>query len=990
MNAITKTQGPCVVLAGAGTGKTYTIVEKIRHLIANKIYAPERIVCITFSNEAANNLLTRVQKFVNLENGKEPIIKTFHSFSAELLRKYGDKIGMSKEFNILDPDEAKIVLHRNFKVNGYNCHRYISSIGTAKDLGITIEQLKSHLTSLLNAYKGIDIDREYEQINFEFQTLHLKKDNEKKRFLLDKIKKLTNVIELRKFIGAWEAYEKIKKKKNYQDYSDLNNNALLLLKKNPEIANDFDYIIVDEFQDTNKVQLELLVALAVKKNITVVGDLNQSIYRFRGAYRENFSLFRHHFSVTNCDIFNLDKSFRSPNKVLRTAHRLILNNYENKNDCFIVENNAGREGEEISVFELKNGKEEARKITEIVESELKKGVPAEEICVMFRTHQQGRIIRRALDFKNIKYCSVSKESLLKQRSVKQIIDYLVILDKLARKAKGGEQEFWDLLYNLNFIAADLVKIGRFIKDYREDQCICETLLNDITSLELSESGKTSARVIVDKIKELLSSKDKPLVELLNEVYRVSGLLRRENLEEFKEVQANLNRFFELAKNHSSLYEPDLYSFLNYLEVIETLGIEIKAAELEKEGIRLMTLHATKGLEYKTVIVTNMAQKRFPMEKYSTNSLIPIELYPELAATISATEDVESYSREYERKNQLLDERRLCYVAFTRTKEKLILTYALDYGNKKFFPSQFLNEIGFKENLDIRFAKDEEEKYSEPEIAITPASQFGKALASNDFETIVNEVAKQEINAPEKIVFSPSALLSFNECEKAYEYRYVYNMPEKKTISWEAMRLGSFVHVVLEQGVEENFLNYDDYLNLAREIHLSEDWESVDLNEALKMIKVFFERNKLKYNDKSKTELRLETDLEGYRFTGFADRIDFTDDGVDIVDYKTGRTHVPPKNRDWQLGYYALAAQKMFGKVRKVTLDMLRLEKPLEFGIDENGEAISVNGEVHFNIYDVESELVETAEKILFAYKHGFKPCPVEKNCPFCNEYVYRN
>src|SRR3989338_8619501 len=109
MNAITKSVGPCIILAGAGTGKTYTIVEKLKYLISNKIYSPERIVCITFSNEAANNLLTRVQKAVSLEHGKEPVIKTFHSFSADLLRKYGNKININSEFNILDPDEAKVV-----------------------------------------------------------------------------------------------------------------------------------------------------------------------------------------------------------------------------------------------------------------------------------------------------------------------------------------------------------------------------------------------------------------------------------------------------------------------------------------------------------------------------------------------------------------------------------------------------------------------------------------------------------------------------------------------------------------------------------------------------------------------------------------------------------------------------------------------------------------------------------------------------------------
>jgi DNA helicase-2/ATP-dependent DNA helicase PcrA len=989
MNAITKDTGPCVVLAGAGTGKTYTIVEKLKHMIGNEIYAPQRIVCITFSNEAANNLLSRVQKCVNIEHGKEPIINTFHAFSADLLRKYGDKIGINKEFHILEPDEAKIMLHRNFKTSGYNCHRYISSIGTAKDLGITSEQIKLYLAKKMELFKGVDIEKELEQLSFELQTVHLKKDSEKKKYLSERIRKMSSIIELRKFVNSWDAYEKIKKKKNYQDYSDLNNNALRLLKENPQISADFDYIIVDEFQDTNKVQLEMLLALAVKGNITIVGDLNQSIYRFRGAYKENFAIFKKEFNVKQEDVFNLDRSFRSPNKVLHAAHKLISNNYEKKEDCFMVENNSGREGDKISVFELKNGREEARKVCEIIEKEVARGVPAEEICVMFRTHQQGRVIKRALELKDIKYCAVSNESLIKQKSVKQIIDYLVIADKLVRKAKGGEQEFWDLLYNLKFIASDLLKIGKFIKQNREDECIINKIINGIDELNLSEQGRMSIKIVIDKINEVLKRIDKPLVEFLNEVYRISGILNQENIEEAREISANLNRFLELAKSHTSLYEPDLYSFLNYLEIVETLGIDIDAAELEHEGVRLMTLHATKGLEYKTVIVTNLAHKRFPMEKYSTSSLIPMDLYPELAEA-SICEDFEFYVEDYERRNQLLDERRLCYVAFTRTKERLFLTYAQDYGGKKFLPSQFLQEIEYKNNVDIDFVQDLTESYVEPDVIITPASQFGRALASHEFESIITDVARPQTNAPEHIVFSPSALLLFDECEKSYEYRYVYNMPEKKTLSWDAMRLGSFVHSVLEQGVNSAFKSYEDFLNLAREMHLNEDWESVDLGEALKMIKVFFERNKNRYNEKSETEIQLNTEIAGMRFMGFADRIDFTDKGAEIIDYKTGKSQVKPKHREWQLGYYAIAAKKKFGNVCKVSLDMLRLEKPLEFEIDSSGNARAVNGEMHFNVNDIEDELAETAGKIISAYKSGFKPCLPEKNCEFCQEYVYGN
>src|SRR3989344_6415245 len=342
--AIEKTKGPCVILAGAGTGKTHTIVEKIKYLIEKKIYEPGKIVCITFSNEAANSLLSRVQRSLSLE-GKEPVIRTFHAFSADLLRKYGAKLGIKENFNILEPDDAKVILNRNLKIAPYYCHKYIESIGTAKDLGISLEKLQDHTNKKLGSLNAIDIEGKLEQLQFELQTMHLKKEEENKKKIAFEIKRINDVLGLKKFVNAWNAYEKVKGKSNCQDYSDLSKNALELLKKNPEIAQDYDYVIVDEFQDTNKIQLDFLLALAPHRNISVVGDLNQSIYRFRGAYKDNLNLFKKYFLVQEKDIFNLDKSRRSSNKILRLAHNLIVNNYENPEECFFVENYEGREGE---------------------------------------------------------------------------------------------------------------------------------------------------------------------------------------------------------------------------------------------------------------------------------------------------------------------------------------------------------------------------------------------------------------------------------------------------------------------------------------------------------------------------------------------------------------------------------------------------------------------------------------------------------------------
>ena len=358
--AIKNIGGPCVILAGAGTGKTFAIVEKVKYLISNKIFDPEKIVCITFSNEAANSLQARIHKILPRES-KKPIIKTFHSFSADLLRAHGEKIGISKDFKILDTNEAKVVLHTNLKIPAVNCHKYIAAIGTAKDLGVTIEELEKNLEKQRIKYPEIDLEKKLENLQFEFQTLHLTK--RKDIGIKEQIRKLKDLINKIKFMKAWKAYEKLKEKRNYQDYSDLNKNALLLMKKDQDISKIYDYIIVDEFQDTNRIQLELLFALAPHKKITIVGDLNQSIYRFRGAYNNNYNEFNEFFSVTKKEVYNLDKSYRSSNKILKISHELISNNYVNKEENFEVKNAFSREGEKVKIYELKNGREEPIKVT---------------------------------------------------------------------------------------------------------------------------------------------------------------------------------------------------------------------------------------------------------------------------------------------------------------------------------------------------------------------------------------------------------------------------------------------------------------------------------------------------------------------------------------------------------------------------------------------------------------------------------------------------
>lgn len=999
-SAIQKTTGPCVIFAGAGTGKTHTIVEKIKYLIANKTYAPETIVCITFSNEAANNLLIRVQKGVPLPIGKEPIIKTFHSFCADLLRKHATVLEIPEDFKILTPDEAKVMLHRTLHVAPYYCHKYTSTISTAKDFGIALSSLQEYLTKELKGRTVETINVRYEELQLDLQTIYLKdaKENkERKSAIVKEMQHLKELIDIKKFILSWDSYEKIKRKQHYLDYADLHLLAHVLLKKRPEVTHAFSYIIVDEFQDTNKVQLELLNLLAPHRNITVVGDMNQSIYRFRGAYKDNIALFNKYFAVSDTDIYTLTTSFRSPNRVLRTAHTLISHNYENKEECLGIENAEQREGDQIEVYEMKNAKEEARKVVELIQRELAAGKAHEDICVMVRTHQQALIFKRALEQATIPYSSVSKGSLLHHPIIKTVIDYLTIVNILSRNASGGEQAWWDLMYQLDFIEEDLIKLGKFMKEHREEQNFSKNLFDSLIALPLSISGRLSAKILRERLVRLLPAAQKPINELLLETYSVTGMLSigaHTNQDE-KNSMLNLNKFLEIAETHSALYGPDLSHFLNYLDIVNSLDISIEAAGTELPGVQLMTLHATKGLEYKIVILTNMAQKRFPLERVTSNPLLPTELLPELAHLQNlCSEERENAIAEYERHHQLIEERRLCYVACTRTREKLILTYAGEYGGKKHAASSFLNEINYRVNSDMVYNKDDQLIAVEPELTFQPAAKLSSLLHNPNFEEVLIAALKKVERVPlkhsaEHRVFSPSALIAFIECEKSYEYKYIYHMPDRKTISWESLRLGSFVHTVLERGVKANCKELKDFINIAREFHLSEDWNAVDIQEATHLITVFFERNKHKYSEKSRTEQELRTRIGNFEFMGLADRIDVRENGIEIIDYKTGKSNIAPRHRNWQLGFYALAARTLgLGPVRTITLDMLKQEKPLEFSVDEAGNATAVHGLMSFNIYEVEHELIQATQAIIEAYERGFKACPPEKNCEFCLEYIY--
>jgi DNA helicase-2/ATP-dependent DNA helicase PcrA len=325
------------------------------------------------------------------------------------------------------------------------------------------------------------------------------------------------------------------------------------------------------------------------------------------------------------------------------------------------------EGEKTKVFELKNNKEETRKITELIKEELAKGIPEEEICVMFRTHQQSRALKSVLEYEKIPFTSVTKRSLLKITPIRLTLDYLSILSKLKNKTRGGEQAWWDLIHNSSFNKQDAIIISKFIKENKKQDCISVKMLNNLTELPLSEKGKIQTQIIIKTIKSLLPYLSLPISELILRIYEISRIRDTNSEITNKEKTVILKAFHELAVEYSSFDSPDISSFLHHIDIISSLGIEIEAPSIENKGIRIMTNHATKGLEYRTVIIGSLAQKRFPIERIS-NTLLPAELSPELPDNLKGLNENEKEEiiKQHKLENQLLEEKVLfctgeCYI-----------------------------------------------------------------------------------------------------------------------------------------------------------------------------------------------------------------------------------------------------------------------------------------------------------------------------------------
>lgn len=551
LEAVNHTEGPCLVLAGAGSGKTRVLTERIIKLIDDGV-SPYNILAITFTNKAAKEMRVRVQNKIG-DVADSIFIGTFHSFGLRILRENYDAIGYSSNITILDTDDTKSLIKRILKENSfdpadYDIKHIISRISNAKNDGIS---------------------------PLEFSKLFLNEHD--------------------KVIGlVYEKYLKLLKENNSVDFDDLLLKPVEIFKKRKDILEKyqerFRYILVDEYQDTNSIQYELCKMLAKKyNNIFVVGDANQSIYSWRNADYRNILNFEKDYK--NAHVVLLEENYRSTNTILKAANSVIKNN--NEGTKLNLWTSIG-DGEKIEYIRVEDEIKESSFVINKIKELVSEGYNYSDFAVLYRTNAQSRTVEEAFVRNNIPYNIIGSYYFYNRKEIKDLTAYL------------------NLIYNTND-SVSLERVintpKRGIGTKTIDNIREKANMNDISLFDAIDSGKELEfkKLILELIED---SKTMNLSDLIEDVLVKTGLRREYELDKSIESDTkveNLNEFKSLAVNFEDNGIYDLSTFLENIMLVSDKG---QYAE-DDNNVNIMTLHSAKGLEFNIVFILGMEEGIFP-------------------------------------------------------------------------------------------------------------------------------------------------------------------------------------------------------------------------------------------------------------------------------------------------------------------------------------------------------------------------------------------
>ncbi|MBS2772123.1 DNA helicase PcrA [Anoxybacteroides rupiense] len=662
--AVKTTEGPLLIMAGAGSGKTRVLTHRIAYLMAEKHVAPWNILAITFTNKAAREMKERVQSLVG-GAAEEIWISTFHSMCVRILRRDIDRIGINRNFSILDATDQLSVLKtilndKNIDPKKFDPRAILGTISSAKNELLSPEKFAKKAATYYEKVVS-DVYTEYQQRLLRNHSL---------------------------------------------DFDDLIMVTIQLFERVPEVLEHyqykFQYIHIDEYQDTNRAQYMLVKMLAARfQNLCVVGDSDQSIYRWRGADIQNILSFETDYP--NAKVVLLEQNYRSTKRILQAANKVIENNYNRKPKRLWTEN---PEGKKIAYYEAMSESDEAQfvagKIKEYVDSSKRR---YSDFAILYRTNAQSRMMEEVLIKSNIPYQIVGGLKFYDRKEIKDILAYLRLI------ANPNDDISLTRIINVpkrGIGASSLDKIASYASAYG---------LSMFQALGELEHMGISARIAASlhefrrqiehwgQLQEYVS-----VTELVEDVLEKSGY--REMLEAEKTLEAqsrleNIGEFLSVTKHFENVSEDkSLIAFLTDLALVADIDQLNNEEETDKEAVVLMTLHSAKGLEFPVVFLIGMEEGIFP------------------------------HSRSLDDEEEMEEERRLAYVGITRAEEELFLTSAQMrtlFGRTNVNPaSRFIGEIPDElveqVNKTKRWPASEQARTKSVRLAAVPTATGGEAVA----------------------------------------------------------------------------------------------------------------------------------------------------------------------------------------------------------------------------------------------------------------------
>lgn len=668
--AIQTTEGPLLVMAGAGSGKTRVLTHRIAYLIDEKEVNPWNILAITFTNKAANEMKERVQQLLGDES-EGVWISTFHSMCVRILRRNIDLIGYQKNFTIIDAGEARTLMKRIFKEENINTKQYNERavLGTISQAKNEMVDAKTYAAKASNPYE---------------ETVAV----------------------------CYKRYQKELRRSESVDFDDLIMLTTRLFKECPDVLSayqqKFQYIHVDEYQDTNHAQYVLVNMLAKRfENLCVVGDSDQSIYGWRGADMQNILDFEKDYP--NAHVVLLEQNYRSTKQILNAANRVIEKNDNRKPKKLWTDN---EDGEKITYFHAPTDYKEVTYIVERIKEKIEEGYSYKDIAILYRTNTQSRLVEETLIKSTIPYHIVGGQKFYERKETRDILAYLNVL------ANPRDDISFNRIVNVpkrGIGNASLEKVREF------------ALENQLSLFEALDSAALSLIAIRGRAYNALEhfyqmmidlqkfAETATITELIERLLEQSGYLeelraqqtleaanRIDNLEEFLSVTKKFDERYDNGDVDMDDNESRLEAFLNEVSLVTDTEDEDN-----QEQVTLMTLHSAKGLEFPIVFLIGMEEGIFPLSR--------------------STEDEEA----------LEEERRLAYVGITRAEQKLYLTNASArtlYGQTQHNrPSRFIHEMDDTSIIEY---------YEEPQSVIQEMQPWNKRNVAQQPNT-----TKRSISAP---------------------------------------------------------------------------------------------------------------------------------------------------------------------------------------------------------------------------------------------------